>query len=115
LTGEVQRTISSTALGTSRSERDQVVAEGLHHSHGLAVHLAVGEQARQIARRVRTAVLDDRVEELEELQPQRLHGRRPVLALALEVRIVGGEELVGEPEELGLLLARHPEDAGEDA
>ena len=52
----------------TRRERDQVVAEGLHEAHRLAVDLAVREDAGQVVARVLLAILDDGAEELEELQ-----------------------------------------------
>ena len=51
----------------------------------------------------------------KELHPQLSHRLEPVVALALKVRIVPAKELVGEPEDLGLLLPGYTEDGREDA
>ena len=97
------------------SERDQEVAEGFHHPHGLAAHLGVCEQARQIVGRVGATVFDDPVEEHRELQRHRLDGRGPILPGTLEVGVVGREQLVRQTQELGFLLAGDAEDGGQDA
>ena len=38
-----------------------------------------------------------------------------ILARALQLLVLVGEELIGEPQDARLLLARHAEDGGEDA
>jgi hypothetical protein len=99
----------------SGAEGDQVVADGLHHAHRLVVDRAVGEQAREVVAGVRAAVLDDLVEELVELETELEGGLLPILACALQVGVVEGEELVRESEDVGLALPRHAEHGREDA
>ncbi len=97
-------------------EDDQVVAEGLDRTHRLAVgHLRGGEQGREVVARMRASVLDDPVEEREELRAERLDRLLAVLPFALQVGIVGGEELLRQLQHLLLLVLVDAENGGEDA
>ena len=96
-------------------EGDQVVAEGLERPHRLAVHLPVREHRGEIVARVLAAVLDDAREELVQLDAELADRLLARLARALELLVLVREELVGEPQDARLLLARHAEDGGEDA
>ena len=84
-------------------EGDQVVAEGLERTHRLAVDLAVREHGGEIVARVLAAVLDDRAEELEELEADLADRLLAVGARALQLLVLAGEELVGEAQDARLL------------
>ena len=100
----------------SGGEDDQVVAEGLDRSHRRTVrHRRGGEQRRQVVTRPRAAILGDAVEHLVELEPDLHLGLVAVLALALQVRVVAREELLGQLEDSLLVFAVDAEDGREHA
>ena len=86
-------------------EDDQVVAEGLHGSHGFTVHQAVGEHAGEIAGGVLAAVLDDAVAKGSSLIGETVFENRfmhvPELArMGADISVSGGNALVRGVERL---------------